>query len=311
MAARPSFSIIAPVYGVERYIVNCAESLLGQTYDDIQFIFVNDGTKDDSIVLLERLITEKYRALKDRIIIVNKQNEGLPAARRTGMEYATGDYILHVDSDDWVEKDMVEKIASKAVETDSDVIYFDFYKEYSTRTKFDKEKEYTAASKMKFIWGLFNYKAYGYVWNKCIKRTVYEKNDIRFPLYGMHEDIFLMSQLLYHSESIVHLPIALYHYRRDNPGSISTAKRKNRRRDSAMNMMALYDRYENNLYDSPIRDSYGEILFRTGWLSIRYGFGFFEKYPYLAKQIRKLPISFRNKTFILWQIIVKTYSLFK
>lgn len=123
MASHPSFSIIAPIYGVERYIVNCADSLLGQTYDNIQFIFVNDGTKDASIELLSKLIDKKYGALKDRIVIVNKLNGGLPAARRTGMEYATGDYILHVDSDDWVETDMVEKIAAKAVETDSDVIY--------------------------------------------------------------------------------------------------------------------------------------------------------------------------------------------
>ena len=63
----------------------------------------------------------------------------------------TGDYVLHVDSDDWVEKDMVAKIAAKAVETDSDVIYFDFYKEYSSRSKLDREKDYTADSKMKFI----------------------------------------------------------------------------------------------------------------------------------------------------------------
>lgn len=311
MASNPSFSIIAPIYGVERYIVNCANSLLGQTYDNIQFIFVNDGTKDASIDLLNKLIDERYSSLKDRIVIVNKLNGGLPAARRTGMEYATGDYILHVDSDDWVETDMVEKIAAKAVETDSDVIYFDFFKEYSRRSKLDKEREYTSDSKMKFIWGLFNYKAYGYVWNKCVKRSLYEKNDIRFPSYGMHEDIFLMAQLLYCAESIVHLPAALYHYRRDNPGSISAAKTRNRRRDSAMNMMDLYERYMTDLYNSPIRDSYGEILLRTGWLSIRYGFGFFDKYPYLAEHIRKLPLSLRNKTFIVWQLITKIYAFMK
>ena len=311
MASHPSFSIIAPIYGVERYIVNCADSLLGQTYDNIQFIFVNDGTKDASIDLLNKLIDERYSSLKDRIVIVNKLNGGLPAARRTGMEYATGDYILHVDSDDWVETDMVEKIAAKAVETDSDVIYFDFFKEYSTRSKLDQEREYTSDSKMKFICGLFNYKAYGYVWNKCVKRSLYEKNDIRFPSYGMHEDIFLMAQLLYCAESIVHLPAALYHYRRDNPGSISAAKTRNRRRDSAMNMMDLYERYMTDLYNSPIRDSYGEILLRTGWLSIRYGFGFFDKYPYLAEHIRKLPLSLRNKTFIVWQLITKIYAFMK
>lgn len=308
MSNHPSFTIIAPIYGVQNYIVKCAESLLGQTYDNIQFVFVNDGTKDSSIVLLEKLIDEKYSSLKDRIVIVNKENQGLPAARKTGMEYATGDYILHVDSDDWMETDAISKLAAKAEETEADVIYFDFYKEYSKRSKLDRERDYDAKSKKRFIWGLFNYKAYGYVWNKCTKRSLYEQYDIRFPSYGMHEDIFLMSQLLYHAASMVHLPAALYHYRRDNPGSISAAKRKNRRRDSAMNMMDLYVRYKDDLQNSPICDSYGEILFRTGWLSIRYGFGFFDKYPFLAPRIRKQPLSFKNKTFILWQLITKVYS---
>ena len=308
MAIHPSFTIIAPIYGVQNYIVKCAESLLGQTYDNIQFVFVNDGTKDSSIDLLEKLIDERYSSLKDRIVIVNKENQGLPAARKTGMEYATGDYILHVDSDDWMETDAISKLAAKAEETDADVIYFDFYKEYSKRSKLDKERDYDTQSKLRFIWGLFNYKAYGYVWNKCTKRSLYDEYDIRFPSYGMHEDIFLMSQLLYHAGSIVHLPAALYHYRRDNPGSISAAKRKNRRHDSALNMMDLYVRYMDDLQNSPICDSYGEILFRTGWLSIRYGFGFFEKFPFLAQKIRKQTLSFRNKTFILWHLITRIYA---
>ena len=72
-----------------------------------------------------------------------------------------------------------------------------------------------------------------------------------------------------------------------------------------------YERYKDDLSNSPISDSYSEILFRTGWLSIRYGFGFFERYPYLAQHIRKEPLSFKNKTFILWQIITKVYSIFQ
>lgn len=309
--SRPSFSIIIPVYGVEKYISRFAESVLGQTYDNIQFVFVNDGTKDSSIEILQGLIDTDYQYLKDRIVIVNKQNEGLPAARRTGMEYAKGDYILHVDSDDWLETDAVERIASKAVETGSEIIYFDFYKEYASRSKHDVEREYDARTKMKFIHGLFNYKAYGYVWNKCVKRSVYDRAEVYFSPYGMHEDIYLMSQLIFNAESITHLNAPLYHYRRDNPGSISTSRRRSRRKDSAMNMLDLYEHFKDDPADSPIRDVTGEIMFRSGWLSLRYGFGFFDKYSYLSKMIRTLPLSFRNKTFILWQLIVKLYVLFK
>lgn len=305
------FSVIAPVYGVEKYIAAFAESLFEQTYPDIQFIFVNDGTKDASIDIVRSMLDGKYAHLKDRTIIVDKENEGLPAARRTGMEYADGDYVLHVDSDDWLEKDAIEKIALKAEETQADIIYFDFYKEYDTYRKKDVERDYTAADKLKFISGLHNYRAYGYVWNKCTKRSLYLENPVVFPEKGMHEDIHLNTQLLWYAKSIVHLKEALYHYRRNNPGSISTAKRRLRRHDSAINMMDLFIRYRDDLAGSPISTCYKEILFRTGWLSLRYNFGFFDEFPFLAAEIRKIRPTFRAKTFILWQIVVKAYVAFR
>ena len=106
-----SISLVIPIYGVERFIGRFAESVLGQSYPFIQYVFVNDGTKDSSIQILESLIDSKFSHLRDRIVIVHKENEGLPAARKTGIEYATGDYIWHIDSDDWIEEEAVSKIA--------------------------------------------------------------------------------------------------------------------------------------------------------------------------------------------------------
>ena len=301
-----TFSLIIPVYGVEKYISKCAETLLGQTYPYIQFIFVNDGTKDKSIEVLKALIDSRFPNVKERVVIVDKQNEGLPAARKTGLSYATGDYILHVDSDDWLELDAVERIAECAARTDADMIYFSLVKEFGDRTRKTGDRTYSADTKLKFIKDIFNYKAHGYCWNKCTKRSVYLDNCIYIPKYGMHEDIFLMSQVIWYSKSIVHMKDAfLYHYRRDNPGSISVSATRNRRRDSAMNMMDLYSRYRDNIADSPLQTSYSEILFRTAWLSMRYGFGFFEKYDYLADDLKKIRPSLSNKTFFLWQLIVK------
>lgn len=305
------FSIIIPVYGVADYIGQCAATLFGQTYPNIQFIFVNDGTKDSSIDILRSMLGGEYYHLKDRTIIVDKENEGLPAARRTGLEYADGDYILHVDADDWMETDAVAKIAAKAEETGADIIYFDFCKEYGSRQKKDVEKDFSSDTKLDFISAIINYRAYGYVWNKCTKRSLYLENPVVFPEKGMHEDIHLNTQLLWYAKSIVHLKEALYHYRRNNPGSISTAKRRLRRHDSAINMMDLFIRYKEDLAGSPISTCYKEILFRTGWLSLRYDFGFFEEFPFLAAEIRKIRPTFRAKTFILWQIVVKVYVAFR
>ena len=173
---KPTFTIVVPVYGVEKYIRQCADTVLGQTYDAIQFIFVNDGTKDNSMTVLDELIKEKYTHLKDSILIINKENEGLPAARRTGVEHATGDYILHVDSDDWIELDTVERIAEKAMQTGSDIITFKVFKEEKNRTRVRGNRHYTIEEKDRFVRDIMTHKAYGYAVNKCTKKSVYTDN---------------------------------------------------------------------------------------------------------------------------------------
>ena len=308
--AKTVFSIVVPVYGVEKYIGRCAETLFGQTYEDIQYVFVNDGTKDDSMSVLADVL-ERYPSRKDSVVIVNKENGGLPAARKTGMEYAVGDYVLHVDSDDWLELDAVEQIAAKAVETSADIIYFDFYKEYTNRVKHDREYDYTAADKAKFVRNLFNYNSYGYVWNKCVKRELYLKHEVFFPKYAMHEDIYLMTQLIWYADSIVHLNMPLYHYRRTNPGSITAGNRRKRRGDSCMNLIDLYEHFKDDLADSPVSPVLTDIFLRSGWFSIVYDFGYFDKYPYLAEMIRKTPVRLGHKPFILFQLFIKLYAIFR
>jgi len=123
----PSVSIIVPVYGVEKHIERCACSLFEQTHKDIEYIFVNDCTLDNSITVLEQVITKHYPEKRNRIKIINKgKNEGLPMARKTGLAYAAGDYVLHVDSDDWLEPDMIGKLYAKAMIDDCDIVYCDF-----------------------------------------------------------------------------------------------------------------------------------------------------------------------------------------
>ena len=123
-----SISIIAPIYGVENYIEKFADSVLSQSYQNIEFIFVNDGTKDNSMSVLNGLIDSKFSHLKDKIKIINKQNGGLPAARRTGLDAATSDYVYHVDSDDWLAPDSIKKIVDEIERTSSDIVYFNLVK---------------------------------------------------------------------------------------------------------------------------------------------------------------------------------------
>ena len=304
-------SLIVPIYGVERYIRQFAESALGQSYDDVQFVFVNDGTKDRSMEILQELIEEKYSSLKSRIVIVNKENGGLPSARKAGLDIAEGEYILFADSDDWLDTDAVAKIMAKAEETGADLVYFDLVKEYGAgKVSFKKEREYTADTKEDYIINIFNYKSHGYTVTKCFRKRLYTENLIYFPKYGMHEDIYLMSQIIFYAQSLAHLPEALYHYRKDNPDAMCAQERRRRHKDSDVNLMDLYANYRDKLEGSPIEKVAGGILMRTGWHSILHGFGFFEEYPFLAEDICKARLSFRYRVPLLMQLIVKIYSFF-
>ena len=310
-ANRYKVSLIVPIYGVEKYISKFATSALGQTYHDIQFIFVNDGTKDRSMEILRELIERDFSHLRDRIVIIDKENGGLPSARKAGLDCAEGKYILFADSDDWLDTDAVEKVMAKADETDADIVYFDLVKEYGHRTSYKREREYTGATKDDFIVNIFNYKSFGYTVTKCFKRSLYTDNVIYMPKLGMHEDIYLMSQIIFYARSLVHIPQALYHYRKDNPDSFCAQDRYKRHVASTTNLLDLYEHYRDNLKGSPIEKVAGSILMRAGQHSILHDYDFFEKYPYLAGDIRKTKISCRYRTALPMQIIVKIYALFR
>jgi glycosyltransferase involved in cell wall biosynthesis len=304
-------SLIVPIYGVEKYIKQFAESALGQTYDDVQFIFVNDGTKDRSMEVLNQLIYDKFAHLRDRILIINKENGGLPSARKAGLDVAEGEYILFADSDDWLEKDALAKVMAKADETGADIVYFDLIKEYGHKTSYKRERDYTAETKQDFIINIFNYKSHGYTVTKCFRKKLYTDNTIYFPKLGMHEDIYLMSQIIFYAESLVHLPEALYHYRKDNPSAMCAQDRKKRHLNSAMNLLDLYEHYMENLKGSPIENVAGGIIMRAGWHSVRHGLDLFEKYPYLASDICKAKLSCRYRIPIVLQLMIKIYSWFR
>ena len=305
-------SLIVPIYGVERYIRQFAESALGQTYDDMQFVFVNDGTKDRSMEILQELIDEKYSSLKSRIVIINKENGGLPSARKAGLDVAEGEYILFADSDDWLDTDAVMKVMARAEETDADLIYFDLVKEYGGgKVSYKREREYTAETKEDYIINIFNYKSHGYTVTKCFRKRLYTENTIFFPKYGMHEDIYLMSQIIFYARSLAHLPEALYHYRKDNPDSFCAQDRHKRHIASTTNLLDLYEHYRENLKGSPVELVAGSILMRAGQHSLIHGHDFFKSHPYLAQDIRNTRLSLRYRTSFLMQIVVKIYAFFR
>ncbi|MBQ1751135.1 MAG: glycosyltransferase family 2 protein, partial [Bacteroidales bacterium] len=232
-------SLIVPFYGVEKYIAECAESVLSQTYSDIEFIFVDDGSTDRSLEILNGLIDNKFASKKSQISIIRKSNGGLPQARKTGLAAATGEYIMHVDSDDWIDTRAVEKLVLKVEETGADVVYYYVAKEKSGgRTHIAKDREYMDPKA--FSNDILHYRAHGYLCNKFMKRSLYT-DDLFYPVIAMHEDIVLSSQLLFHAKKAALLPEPLYHYRRNNPSASTRGKRRNRHIASARNLLSLYE----------------------------------------------------------------------
>ena len=305
-------SIVVPVYGAENFIAEFADSAFSQTYPNIEYVFVNDGTKDRSMEILNSVIDEKYPALRERIHIINKQNGGLPAARKTGLEHATGDYVWHVDPDDWLELDAVQSIVDKIEQTGADVVYFNLVKEYEGKSKIKRDRPHAADEQAEYVWDMFNHKSFGSVCNKCIKRSLYANERVIFAQYSYAEDTFLTSQLVGYSKCIAFLDKPLYHYRKTNPHSITRQNLMKRHREYALNFMRLYDHYRGlPLETSPIAPIHDEILIKLGWYSILYGVDLYKDYPYLAEDIRKAKVNSKADVFMLGQWLAKLVAKLK
>ena len=139
----PKVSVIVPIYGVESFIRQCVESLCAQDYDNYELVFVDDGSKDRSMDILSEVL-EAHPDVKGKSLIIRQENAGLPKARMTGLRAATGDYVIHVDSDDWVEPDYLSQLVRMAVEEEADVVYCDYFKEYDGKpAKVEVEKDFT------------------------------------------------------------------------------------------------------------------------------------------------------------------------
>lgn len=302
-------SLIAPIYGVENYIVNFAESALGQSYHNIEYIFVNDGTKDHSIELLESLILEKFSHRSSQIKIVHKQNGGLPAARRYGLEYATGDYVYNVDSDDWLEKDAVSKIVERIEATNADIVYFNYIKEYPSHSRKKKELLYSNDDRNLYIRNMYSHKSSASVWNKCFRRSLFVENDIFTPKYGYAEDCVITSQLVGYARSVTYLDEYLYHYRKGNPQALTAQKMTNRKREYAMNFLQLYEKYHKVPGDiNPIAPIMDDMIIQVGWYSILFRLNLFEAYPHLAASISSAKTHAGSNVFIVAQWITKIYA---
>lgn len=205
----PKVSVIVPVYGVEKYIERCARSLFEQTLDDIEFIFVDDCTPDKSIEILKNVLEDYPLRKKQVLIISHEKNMGLPIARQSGLKVASGDYIIHCDSDDWVDVTMYEKMYNKAIEEDADMVVCDYYE--SDGISHVRKNEYISDKIEEIMSSILLKKTHSVLWNKLVKKSIYN-NEIIYPIANNAEDYALLVQLAYHSKSFGYVNEPLYFY---------------------------------------------------------------------------------------------------
>lgn len=262
-------SIIIPVYGVEKYIAHCARSLFNQTGADLEFIFVNDATKDHSIEILKEVISKEYPTLQDQIIIIEKpQNEGLPQARKTGVAKATGDYIMHCDSDDWLVLDAVKTIAKKIDETSADIIYYNYYISTDEGHKSQREKEFS--NPMEYAKAIMSFfpTSVAFCWNKVIKRSLYNLV-AEWPVQNMHEDVALTPQIILQSHTLAFIDSPLYHYRVSSSSSMSIdfSKNKEKKIQSQINQLILIRFLEKQHRVEEFKRQYQQLISRCAYIA--------------------------------------------
>ena len=195
-------SIIVPVYNVEKYISRCLDSLVNQTLNDIEIIVVNDGSIDNSQKVIDGY-AKKYKNVKS----YTKENGGQGSARNFGLTKSSGEYVGYVDSDDYVELDMYEKLYNKAKENDSDIVICDNYNVYEKKEKnLDIERIFFDDNKINAFFGK---KA---VWNKIYKKNLLLKNKLKFRSKVWYEDLDFTIKAIISAKNIDYVRQPLYNY---------------------------------------------------------------------------------------------------
>lgn len=206
----PKVSVIVPVYGVEKYIERCARSLFEQTLDDVEYIFIDDASPDNSISILKKVLLDYPARVHQTVIEKMPHNSGLAAVRKKGVQMATGDYLIACDSDDYVDKGMYLDMYSLAVANNYDLVHCDIdvvSDDRLIRTLTSPKSQLLSDELRKMI---IEGDIANSLCNKLVKKEIYFENPISFPVAGMDEDNTLSCQLAYYSKRLGYINKSYY-----------------------------------------------------------------------------------------------------
>lgn len=250
----PKVSVIITIYNREKYIEKCIRSLLEQTLDDVELVVVDDASTDASLSILNSVL-EDYPNRKPLVhLICLEKNAGRAVARQTGIDHVKGEYVIHVDSDDWVDCDMLELLYSKAKEMDADIVGCNVTHEYGTRQSIFKQSY--SGNVEEDIRRLLNGKLFPSLCTSLTRTSIIRDNGITFPQgVDTGEDLLFNLQLYLHAHKVIGIENASYHYRHTEDSgsflhtenSIKSVIEVARRIDTLMKETGNYEKYEKEI----------------------------------------------------------------
>ena len=221
-------SVVIPGYNTEQYLKQCLDSVVKQTYDNLEIICVDDGSTDLSSDILDEFARED-----SRIIVVHQENHGESYARNVGIRIATGDYVAFLDCDDWLERNMYADLMNYMEEYDVDIVASSWYKDtdnislsIENRMYVPKEK-LTQQQTMMYVYKRDDYQGFAYMWNKLYKKSAVVSKETGYPiLFAEHlqlgGDVLYLAEVLLNINSAIYVDKAYYHYRQRNTSGCHT-----------------------------------------------------------------------------------------
>ena len=214
----PEVSIIVPIYNSEKYLSRCVDSIVSQTFNNFECILIDDGSTDNS-----SFMCNSYVQSDNRIVVIHQENSGLSVTRNRGIDIARGKYICHVDSDDYIQKNMCEILVDAVQRSDADVVCCGYIENNKVRSLCDEDFIFRDCSIIEIIHYLEMRHAFGVAWNKIYKKSILDTYSIRFPFAAnkFGEDMIFSLQYFRHIKTAYLSSHHLYHYRHDNKSSLA------------------------------------------------------------------------------------------
>ena len=260
-------SVIIPVYNAEQYIVKCIESVLAQSYTYLDVILIDDGSKDHS-----GAICDQYAHKDNRIRVIHQANGGVSVARQAGLDAAKGEYITHIDPDDWVEKEAIRTMFEIIEEKGADIVFCDFYEDRSNQSAYRKQNPKEYDNKSLLIQMLHFDGFFPMLWNSLVKHEIINKYEVSFTPAEIQigEDTLFLSKLLNINCNVTFCPRAFYHYNTDNTTSITRKISRKRLLSRKIMIDALEDElggfYKNHFY--PLKKSFLFVAFNNKYFDL-------------------------------------------